>query len=236
MIDFFKGGAGPSFNSFPGGSFGGSGGPGMSAFSSHFGGLNSMFGNSHSAENIPSRVTKDPPIYRDLPISLEELLVGTTKKLKITRNVTEGGMTFEEEKVLTVNVKKGWKAGTKITFAEEGDQKPGTTPADVIFVIKDKPHDFFTRDSDNNVLYNCKLSLKDALSGSVVQIPTLEGKTENLRLDSVTQPGSTKRLAGKGLPLPKSPDRRGDMLVKFDVRIPEDLSRHDREALARMLP
>ena len=215
--------------------FGGAG-PSMSGFPANFGGLGSMFGHSHSAENLPSRSAKDPPIYRDLPISLEDLLNGTTKKMKITRNVTEGGMTFEEEKVLTVNIKKGWKAGTKITFAEEGDQKPGTIPADIIFVIKDKPHDLFTRDADNNLLYTCKLSLKEALTGATLRIPTLEGTTESLPLTSVTQPGSTKRINGKGLPLPKTPNRRGDLLVTFDVKIPDNLSPNEREALGRMLP
>ena len=201
-----------------------------------FGNLGSMFGHSHSAENIPSRAAKDPPIYRDLPISLEDLLNGTTKKMKITRNVTDGGMTFEEEKILTVNIKKGWKAGTKITFAEEGDQKPGTTPADIIFVIKDKPHELFERDSDNNLLYTCKLSLKEALTGSTVQIPTLEGTTESLNLSSVTQPGATRRINDKGLPLPKTPDRHGDLLVTFQVHIPEHLSPQQKESLGRMLP
>jgi DnaJ-class molecular chaperone len=208
----------------------------MSAFSSGFGNLGNMFGHSHSAENLPSRMAKDPPIYRDLPISLEDLLNGTTKKMKITRNVTEGGMTFEQENVLTVNIKKGWKAGTKITFAEEGDQKPGTTPADIIFVIKDKPHELFTRDSDNNLLYTCTMSLKDALTGTTAQIPTLEGKTESLQLNSVIQPGTMKRIDGQGLPLPKTPNRRGDLIVTFEVRIPENLSQKEKEALGKMLP
>ena len=215
--------------------FGGAG-PSMSAFTSNFGNLNSMFGHSHSAENLPTRMAKDPPIYRELPISLEDLLNGTTKKMKITRNVTNGGMTFEEEKVLTVNIKKGWKAGTKITFAEEGDQRSGTTPADIIFVIQDKPHDLFTRDSDNNLLYTCKISLKDALTGTTAQIPTLEGRTETLQLESVIQPGTMKRINGKGLPLPKTPNRRGDLLVTMEVHIPENLSPKDKEALGKVLP
>lgn len=193
-------------------------------------------GDSRAAEGVHSRQAKDPPVYRDLPVSLEELLNGATKKLKITRKVHEGGMSSDEEKILTINIKKGWKAGTKITFAEEGDQKPGTTPADVIFVIQDKPHDLFQRDTDNNLHYRCKLSLKQALTGCSVQIPTLEGKAETLRLTPVTQPGSTVRIGGKGLPLPKSPNRRGDILVTFDIHIPENLSPSERQRLVHMLP
>lgn len=48
-----------------------------------------------------------------------------------------------EDKVLTINIKPGWKSGTKITFPKEGDQHPGRVPADIVFVIKDKPHPKF---------------------------------------------------------------------------------------------
>lgn len=216
-------------------SFGGTS-PNMSGFRSGFGGLGNMFGNLHSGDLLNKQAPKDPPIYRDLPVTFEDLLKGATKRMKITRNVTEGGMTFEEEKVLTVEIKKGWKAGTKITFAGEGDQKPDTTPADIIFVIKDKPHLHFTRDADNNLLYTCNLSLREALIGCTVEIPTLEGPSVKWQLKSVVQPGSTKCMSGKGLPLPKTPNQHGDMVVTFQVSIPDNLTPNQRDSLARMLP
>ena len=48
----------------------------------------------------------------------------------------DGVSTRVEDKVLSINVKPGWKSGTKITFPKEGDQHPGRTPADIVFVIK----------------------------------------------------------------------------------------------------
>ena len=43
--------------------------------------------------------------------------------MKISRRVVAGdGTAKKEEKVLTINVKPGWKSGTKITFQREGDQ------------------------------------------------------------------------------------------------------------------
>ena len=32
------------------------------------------------------------------------------------------------DKILTINVKPGWRAGTKITFPKEGDQGPNNIP------------------------------------------------------------------------------------------------------------
>lgn len=62
-------------------------------------------------------------------------------------------------KILTINVKPGWKAGTKITFKEEGDQNPNSIPADIIFIVKDKMHPTFERDGCD-IRYNCRISLK----------------------------------------------------------------------------
>ncbi|MCL4162530.1 UNVERIFIED_CONTAM: hypothetical protein GTU68_067118, partial [Idotea baltica] len=93
--------------------------------------------------------TKDTPVVRDLYVSLEEIAKGVTKKMKITRNVAnpDGRTTRREEKILTIEVKAGWKEGTKITFEREGDQLPGKIPADIVFVIRDKPHATFKREA-----------------------------------------------------------------------------------------
>ncbi len=62
--------------------------------------------------------------------------------------------------VLTINVKPGWKSGTKITFQREGDQAPNKIPADIVFIIRDKPHVHFRREGPD-LKYSCKISLKE---------------------------------------------------------------------------
>ena len=65
--------------------------------------------------------------------------------------------------VLTINVKPGWKSGTKITFQREGDQAPNKIPADIVFIIRDKPHVHFRREGPD-LKYSCKISLKEVLT------------------------------------------------------------------------
>uniref|UniRef100_A0A8C5RLS5 J domain-containing protein n=1 Tax=Laticauda laticaudata TaxID=8630 RepID=A0A8C5RLS5_LATLA len=67
---------------------------------------------------------QDPPIERDLYLSLEDLFFGCTKKIKISRRVMneDGHASTIKDKILTIDVQPGWKPGTKITFKEEGDQ------------------------------------------------------------------------------------------------------------------
>merc|ERR1712062_186288 len=72
--------------------------------------------------------TQDPPIERELCVSLEELYLGCDKKMKISRHVMN-----EDGHTSSIRVKKGWKQGTRITFPEEGDQGPNTIPADIIY-------------------------------------------------------------------------------------------------------
>ncbi|CAF5115237.1 unnamed protein product, partial [Rotaria socialis] len=66
-----------------------------------------------------------------------------------------------EDKVLTIDIKPGWKQGTKITFPREGDQTSTTIPADIVFIIKDKPHPTFRRDG-SDIIYTAKITLKEA--------------------------------------------------------------------------
>lgn len=103
---------------------------------------------------------QDPPIEHDLYVSLEEINKGTTKKMKISRRVVQpDGSLKKEDKVLTINIKPGWKAGTKITFQKEGDQSRNKVPADIVFIIRDKPHSLFKREG-SDLKYTAKILLK----------------------------------------------------------------------------
>lgn len=66
-------------------------------------------GHSHGPPDEPA--PKPTDINKPLPVSLEDLHNGVTKKLKITRKMLNG---TTEEKIVSVNIKAGWKAGTKV--------------------------------------------------------------------------------------------------------------------------
>lgn len=181
---------------------------------------------------------QDKAIKKDLYLTLEEIMNGCTKKMKITRQVlnSDHSSTRMEEKILTINVKKGWKEGTKVTFKQEGDQKPGYVPADIIFTIKDKKHQHFQRDKANNLILKQKVTLRDALCGAVITVPLLTGGWKQLNLEGILQPGASRVVYGEGLPLPKMPIRRADLIIEFDIKFPEALSGSQREILENVLP
>ena len=186
---------------------------------------------------VPSKQAKiqDTTIEKEIAVSLEEIAKGAEKKMKISRKVhQDDGRVTTEDKVLKITVKPGWKSGTKVTFSQEGDKFPGRTPADIAFIIRDKPHPVFSRDG-TNLKYTYKIPLREALCGSVVQIPTLEGKKVGINCSEVIKPSTTKRLQGFGLPFPKEPTRRGDLIVSFEVLFPDNVSTTSKRTLYEAL-
>lgn len=105
-------------------------------------------------------------VVHDLLVTLEEVLHGCTKHVKITRSRlgADSRSLRSEDKVLNVVVKKGWRAGTKITFPREGDETPNSTPADITFVLRDKEHSVYKRDGAN-IVYTAKITLKEVSLG-----------------------------------------------------------------------
>ena len=101
-----------------------------------------------------------PPVEYDLKLNLEELYTGCHKKMKITRQRIRNGTRRSESKVLEINIKPGWKAGTKITFSGDGDEDEHHSAGDVIFKVCEKPHSVFER-VGNDLVYTHKLPLRD---------------------------------------------------------------------------
>eukprot|EP00455_Lapot_gusevi_P019272 TRINITY_DN20688_c0_g1_i1.p1 TRINITY_DN20688_c0_g1~~TRINITY_DN20688_c0_g1_i1.p1 ORF type:complete len:183 (+),score=20.97 TRINITY_DN20688_c0_g1_i1:52-549(+) len=120
------------------------------------------------------RARQNPPIHYNLNVTLEDIYTSATKKMKITRKVfNETTRQLENHsKILEIALKPHWKTGTKITFAKEGDQEPGVVPADVVFVLEEKPHPRFTRDG-SNLIHKRTINLSEALLGTRIQVVLL---------------------------------------------------------------
>ncbi|KAK9273100.1 hypothetical protein L1049_017907 [Liquidambar formosana] len=220
----------------------GSPGPGRSMrFQSDGGG---MFGGFGGSDNIfrtysdgtgASMPRKPPPVESKLPCSLEELYAGSTRKMKISRTVVDAnGRLVPESEILTIDVKPGWKKGTKITFPDKGNEHPNQLPADLVFVIDEKPHDVYKRDG-NDLVMNQRVSLAEALAGTTVNLTTLDGRNLTIPVTDIVSPGYELVIAREGMPIVKEPGSRGDLRIKFDVKFPTRLTPDQRAGLKRAL-
>ncbi|KAF9589413.1 hypothetical protein IFM89_023689 [Coptis chinensis] len=216
------------------GPFGGMGGGGGMR-GGRFGG---MFGEDVFASfggeggSMSQGVRKAPPIENKVPCTLEELYKGTTKKMKISREIADAsGRTMPVEEILTIDIKPGWKKGTKITFPEKGNERPNVIPADLVFIIDEKPHSLFTRDG-NDLIVTQRISLVEALTGYTVHLTTLDGRNLTIPITNVIHPTYEEVVPREGMPIPKDPQRRdlsddecgGEDEIKGQVPPPEGAS------------
>eukprot|EP01091_Cochliopodium_minus_P003713 TRINITY_DN1368_c0_g1_i1.p1 TRINITY_DN1368_c0_g1~~TRINITY_DN1368_c0_g1_i1.p1 ORF type:complete len:401 (+),score=145.07 TRINITY_DN1368_c0_g1_i1:157-1203(+) len=183
------------------------------------------------------RPRKPQPVTHEMYFSLEELYHGLTKKVKITRNVImDDGRTLKaESEVKAFDVKPGWKSGTKITFEGAGDQpSKDAPPGDIIFMIQEKPHHLFKRAGDD-LLHTATISLKEALCGGVYNLQHLDGSTLKIPLSNVITPGSVTTISGKGMPISRNPQQKGNLRVTFNVQFPNKITEDQKNKLKNIL-
>ncbi|XP_014844722.1 PREDICTED: dnaJ homolog subfamily B member 13 [Poecilia mexicana] len=179
---------------------------------------------------------QDSPIERDLPLSLDDLFHGCIKKIKISRRVmNEDGETSSiKDKILTIEVKPGWTEGTRIVFTKEGDQGPNCIPADIVFIVREKPHHLFTRQL-SDLVYKARISLEMALTGFSVVVETLDDKLLTIPINDIVHQSYKKVLSGEGMPLPQDPTQRGNLILTFDIEFPEKLSADSKQLIKQAL-
>ncbi|XP_076914086.1 uncharacterized protein LOC143572960 isoform X2 [Bidens hawaiensis] len=191
--------------------------------------------NGGESSGSGSSVKKAPAVENVLACSLVDLYKGAKKKIKISRTVLDSsGKIRNVEEILTIEIKPGWKKGTKITFPEKGNQEPGVIAADIIFVVDEKPHDVFTRDG-NDLVMNQEISLLEALTGKTVELTTLDGRNLAIPVMEMVKPGDELTVANEGMPISKDPRKKGNLRIKFDVRYPSRLSAVQKSDLRRVL-
>ena len=144
------------------------------------------------------------------------------------------GITKGEE-VVEVKIPAGVADGMVLTVQGKGNAGPHNgVPGDIQVFITEEPNDTFVR-QDNDLIYNLLLDFPTAALGGEVKIPTVEGKTLKINLEPGIQPGTTKRLRGKGLPAVQGyGSGTGDIIVNISVYVPKTLSRDEKEALMKM--
>jgi len=134
------------------------------------------------------------------------------------------GITQAEE-VIPLNIPAGLAPGMQLSVTGKGNAaRRGGVPGDLILVIDEEPHPELIRQG-NDLIFNLFISIPDAILGSNVEVPTIDGKVR-IKIDPGTQGGKILRLRGKGLP-DVNGYGRGDLLVNVNVWIPKTLTKEE---------
>ena len=126
-------------------------------------------------------------------------------------------ITLADGKTIDLKLPKGLEDGTRIRLAGKGEDGPGGR-GDAIVTIEVAPHRFFARDG-TNIRLTLPVTLKEAVLGAKVKVPTPEGAVM-LTIPKGTTSGKVLRLKGRGFVAKDG--KRGDQLVTVDIDIPAD--------------
>ena len=126
-------------------------------------------------------------------------------------------ITLADGKTIDLKLPKGLEDGTKIRLAGKGQEGEGGR-GDAIVTIEIGPHRFFRREG-NDIRLELPVTLKEAVLGAKVKVPTPEGPVM-LTIPKGTTSGKVLRLKGRGFTAKDG--KRGDQLVTVEVNVPAD--------------
>ena len=155
-------------------------------------------------------------------LTLEQILTGCKKRMKISRRYYDQKNGYEEkfeERIITIDIKPGTAEGNEYRFNELCDENLGSIPGDVVFTVETKPHLNFKRVNQSDLLYTALITKseidasnydKNYFYRNVLEIPTLivvdpttknQQPMEKLFLKNITNFEEDIKYPGLGLPL-----------------------------------
>ena len=138
----------------------------------------------------------------------------------------------QASKRLSVTIPKGVDDGTRIRLAGKGEAgSRGASNGDLYLFINVYSHELFKR-SDENLFFECPISIADAALGTSIEIPTIDGGKAKIKIPQGTQSGKQFRLKSKGMPYMRG-SGNGDLYVQVNTEVPISLNKEQKDLLEK---
>jgi molecular chaperone DnaJ len=142
-----------------------------------------------------------------------------------------GSGRVSEVETRVLRVPPGIESGMRLRVSGAGhDGEPGAPPGDLYVTVTVQEDPELMRDGED-LVHRMRINFVEAALGVEAEVPTLDG-TAPVRIEPGTQPGTTLRLKGLGMPRMRGRGR-GDLKVVVDVMVPTRLTGEQRELLER---
>ncbi len=141
-----------------------------------------------------------------------------------------GAGVMRKEEEISIIIPAGIRDGEMIRMTGHGEAVSKGTPGDLYIKINVAPHPVFKREGHDLVM-NLNLKLSDALLGTEYPIQTLDGEVKVAIPEGISI-NEILRVKGYGVPVSKS--KRGDLLIKLNIKLPNRLSRKSRELITEL--
>jgi DnaJ-class molecular chaperone len=161
-----------------------------------------------------------------MTLDFVDAALGGERKLSISRPTADGRLLEES---ITVRIPPGVTDGGRLRIPGKGGEGMGGGPAGDLWIsLRVQPHPVFRR-SGRNLELDLPITLREAIQGAQVEVPTLDGRV-TLTVPPGTSSGAKLRMRGQGIPGGKhgSP---GDLLARIQVVVPKNPTPELIEAL-----
>jgi molecular chaperone DnaJ len=156
---------------------------------------------------------------------------GRGREIEVVCENCRGSGRVSEVVSRRLKVPAGIETGMRMRVPGAGHAgEPGAPPGDLYVTIRVKDDEDLMRDGED-LVHRLKVTFVEAALGTEVEVPTLEGAT-TVEVEPGTQPGTTLRLRGEGMPRLRGRGR-GNLKVLVDVMVPTRLSPEQRDLLER---
>lgn len=157
---------------------------------------------------------------------------GSGQIVKEACPVCGGECRLQEEDTVKANIPPGVENGNYLPVQGKGNAgKRGGGFGDLIIVIEEKDHEYFSRRGDD-IIYHLLVSYPTAALGGSIDVPTLYGE-EEIKIEPGTQPGTTIRLRDKGIPHLNSYGK-GDQIIYVNIFVPKKLDSKEKAILKEL--
>ena len=136
------------------------------------------------------------------------------------------------EETLSLDIPAGVVDGMQLSMSGRGNAgERGGAPGDLLILIEEEKHEHLRR-LELDVVYQLHISFPEAVLGTQVEVPTIDGKAK-IKIPAGTQSGKIFRLKGKGFPAFQSYEK-GDELVEVNVWSPQNLTNEEKDMLEKL--
>ncbi len=157
---------------------------------------------------------------------------GEGKTITNKCNTCHGDGIVKDDETIELKIPAGVEGGMQLSVSGKGNMGARNGVAgDLIVLIEEEEHPELKRDG-NNILYDLYISFADAILGTEVTVPTVNGKAK-IKIEAGTQGGKVLRLRSKGIP-DVNGYRTGDQLVNINVWTPQNLSKEEKGLVEKL--
>jgi len=136
-------------------------------------------------------------------------------------------------KQLMITIPPGVDTGSRLRVRNEGDAGPkGGPPGDLYVMLRVTKSPNFRREGIN-IYSTVKITYLDAILGRTISVKTVDGFAD-LKVAPGTQPNTTMKMVGKGVPKLGNNFLRGDHFVTIQVQIPTKLNADQRRLVQEL--